>query len=65
MITVNGETARLEENRRLSDFLQEHNYDQQRIVVGLNGTVVPKARYAAVLLQDGDALEVLHLVGGG
>jgi thiamine biosynthesis protein ThiS len=31
----------------------------------MNRTLVPRAAYAATRLADGDAVEIIHFVGGG
>ena len=36
-----------------------------RVAVELNRDIVPRDRWAATLLQEGDRLEVVHFVGGG
>jgi thiamine biosynthesis protein ThiS len=35
------------------------------VVVERNRSVVPRQRFAAELLADGDVLEIVHFVGGG
>ena len=37
----------------------------RRIAVELNREVVPRAAYDSTVLRDGDALEIIHFVGGG
>jgi sulfur carrier protein len=37
----------------------------RRIAVELNRAVVPRADYGAVRLREGDAVEIIHFVGGG
>lgn len=41
------------------------SYDPRHITVECNGDIVPKAAYAATVLQDHDVLEVVRFVGGG
>ena len=36
-----------------------------RVAVELNHDIVPRDRWAATLLHEGDRLEVVHFVGGG
>ncbi len=35
------------------------------VAVEKNGEVVPRAQHATTVLCDGDAIEVVHFVGGG
>ena len=41
------------------------NYDLRRIAVERNCEIVPKAKYAEVVLEAGDVVEVVNFVGGG
>jgi sulfur carrier protein len=36
-----------------------------RVAVELNRDIVPRDRWAATQLNDGDRLEIVHFVGGG
>ncbi len=36
-----------------------------RVAVELNREIVPRARWSATTLQEGDRLEIVHFVGGG
>lgn len=36
-----------------------------RVAVERNGEIVPRDRYAATALAEGDRIEVVQLVGGG
>lgn len=62
---VNGETKKLLEKIPLSEFLQREGYAQEKIAVELNGEIVPRGRYASVILTDADKLEIVSFVGGG
>ena len=62
---VNGKDIVLKENKTLSDFLKENNYNLGRIVIELNGKIVSKNQYTTVNLKDTDVMEVLTFVGGG
>ena len=37
----------------------------RRIAVEVNRMVVPRAEYPSTTLREGDAVEVIHFVGGG
>lgn len=62
---VNGEKLVLTEQISLDRFLQQRQYRTERVVVELNGTIVPKASYDEIILQDKDVLEIVSFVGGG
>ncbi len=62
---VNGKDILLEKNKTLEEFLKGNNYVLGRIVVELNGEIVPKEKYCTINLKDTDVMEVLTFVGGG
>ena len=62
---VNGEPKKLLEKIPLSEFLQREGYAQEKIAVELNGEIIPRSRYASVILTDADKLEIVSFVGGG
>lgn len=64
-ITVNGEGIHLEEVLSLSDFLAARKLDPAKIAVERNREIVQKSLYNDTLLTEGDALEIVHFIGGG
>ena len=51
--------------KRLSEYLEQNQYQVKRIAVELNGDILPKYSYSETMLKDGDRLEVVTFVGGG
>ncbi|MDD6062620.1 MAG: sulfur carrier protein ThiS [Oscillospiraceae bacterium] len=64
MVTINGNALPVA-GQTLSEYLAATDFDPKRIAVERNGDIVPKARYAETVLQDGDTVEVVSFVGGG
>ena len=64
-ITVNGEPRRLPVPATVASLLAVLDLDGKRVAVERNLAIVPKSAYAAQPLAEGDALEVVHFVGGG
>lgn len=62
---VNGETKKLLEKIPLAELLQREGYSSDKIAVELNGEIIPRSRYASVILTDADKLEIVSFVGGG
>ena len=62
---VNGEQIILNEKISLAEFLQQEGYAPEKIAVELNGEIIPRSRYASVILTDADKLEIVSFVGGG
>jgi sulfur carrier protein len=62
---VNGKQVELKERLTLEKFLESNGYALTKVAVELNGKIVPRKEYAATILQDTDALEIVCFVGGG
>jgi thiazole synthase/sulfur carrier protein len=39
--------------------------DMKKVAVERNEEIVPRSRYAETWLSSGDALEIVHFIGGG
>ena len=64
MLRINGNETDAA-GRTVADYLASAGFNPTRIVVELNGDIVPKGRYADTILQDGDSVEVVCFMGGG
>lgn len=64
-IQINGETQKVSSPSTLAELLQSFRMDSKTVVVERNRAVVPRDRLAAVRLEEGDEIEVVHFVGGG
>jgi thiazole synthase len=64
-ITVNAEPRSLPEPSTVADLLRHLGKDPAKLAVEVNRAVVPRAEHAARRLADGDAVEIVTLVGGG
>ena len=62
---VNGQEIILKEEIVLKVYLEQNNYNMERIAVERNGAIVPKSMYSECMLSDSDTLEIVHFVGGG
>lgn len=62
---VNGKETELKSSITLAEFLAAHNYRAELVAVERNGQIVPRTEFGAVVLQDGDELEIVSFVGGG
>ena len=65
MITINGKQIQLTAEMSVADYLEQNNYQINRIAVEMNEEILPKYSYAETMLKDGDRLEVVTFVGGG
>ncbi|KQM64933.1 thiazole synthase [Sphingomonas sp. Leaf17] len=64
-ITVNGEHKRVGAGLSLAALASELGLAPEKIAVERNLEVVPRSTLAQVMVEDGDALEIVHFVGGG
>ena len=64
-ITVNGKPRELAGPEPLPGFLEEAGLDVRLIAVARNGVVLRREEHAATIIQPGDRLEIVHIVGGG
>lgn len=65
MITVNGKQIQLTSEMSVADYLEQNNYQINRIAVEMNEEILPKYSYSDTMLKDGERLEVVTFVGGG
>ncbi len=64
-VIVNDEPRTLDPGATLADLVAVLGLGPRRIAVELNRAVVPRAEYPHTRLADGDAVEIIHFVGGG
>ena len=64
-VVLNGEERRFPGAPTLADLLGELGLDARAVVVELNRRIVRRPELAATRLSDGDAVELVHFVGGG
>ena len=65
MITVNGKQIQLTSEMSVADYLEQNNYQINRIAVEMNEEILPKYSYSETMVKDCDRLEVVTFVGGG
>ena len=56
MITVNGKQIQLTSEMSVADYLEQNNYQINRIAVEMNEEILPKYSYSETMLKDGDRL---------
>jgi thiamine biosynthesis protein ThiS len=64
-IIVNGESRSLPGPASVADLLRHLGLDPRTVVVELNREIVRRLRLDDTALADGDAVELVHFVGGG
>lgn len=64
-IRLNSEPKAVPDPFTVADLLRDLGKDPRKLAVEVNEVVVPRADHAALLLADGDRVEIVTLVGGG
>jgi len=64
-LVINGEDREFSALSSLSDLVVQLGMKADRVAVELNRDLVPRDRWPATTLSDGDKLEIVHFVGGG
>ena len=64
-VVINGEHRRVPAGTSLSQLIAEVGLDPHRVAVERNLEIVPRSTFGEVMVEDGDAYEIVHFVGGG
>jgi thiamine biosynthesis protein ThiS len=64
-ITVNGDPRSAPVGSSVEDLLASFGLHPRMVVVEHNRTILDRARYASVVVSEGDTFELVHFVGGG
>ncbi len=64
-VTLNGEARRVGAPASVAELLAQIGLDGRKVAVERNEAIVPRSAYAETWLAEGDALEIVHFIGGG
>jgi sulfur carrier protein len=64
-IIVNGEEISLPQNSNIDDLIKQLGYQNKRIAIEINESIIPKSKYSSFVLGTKDRIEVINAVGGG
>jgi thiamine biosynthesis protein ThiS len=67
-VTVNGKPRTVSHEgdaMPLPAFLDANKVNPKLVAVAINGDVIEKESYASAVVREGDALEIVRMVGGG
>jgi sulfur carrier protein len=62
---LNGEKLETEAGITVKALLLSLDLGNRRVAVAVNGEISPRTEHAKRVLEDGDAVEVIHAVAGG
>ena len=64
-ITLNGEQKQVGGGMTIARLLQQLAVAPERVAVEVNLTVLTRAQHPATILQEGDQVEIVQIIGGG
>lgn len=64
-LTVNGEARSVPPGSSVTDLLGMIGLAERKVAVERNLEIVPRSQYTTTLLSAGDAIEIVHFIGGG
>jgi thiamine biosynthesis protein ThiS len=64
-IRLNGKTREVAEGISIRQLLDELGLHPMRVAVQRNEDIIKRDRYGEVVLQPGDAVEILTIMAGG
>ena len=64
-ILVNGQKISLPEDSSIEGLIVHLGYQNKRIAIEINESIIPKSNHSSFLLQDLDKVEIINAVGGG
>ena len=64
-VTVNGAAQELPEGLSVRGLLEHLALASGPVAVEINRAIVPRAKHESHVVNAGDAIEIVHFVGGG
>lgn len=64
-VVINGEAREIAAGKSITDLLTDLGLQPQLVVVEHNREILERGKYSDTEVNDGDALELVHFVGGG
>jgi sulfur carrier protein len=64
-LTLNGEARAFDGPMTVAALLATLGLETRKVAVERNAEIVPRSNYAETWLESGDALEIVHFIGGG
>ena len=64
-LTINAESREFPDGLTLAALIGHLGMKADRVAVELNLEIIPRDKWEATQLKDGDRLEIVHFVGGG
>jgi len=65
ILIVNGKELEITNNANANDLINQLGYQDQRIALEVNESIIPKSKHTEFSLNAGDKIEIIKAVGGG
>lgn len=64
-ITLNGSVREVPDHLSASELLAALGLAGKRLALEINREIVPRSRFESHIISPGDAVEIVHAIGGG
>ena len=64
-LQINGKPVELEQPVPLVLYIEGLGVNPRTVAVELNGEIIERSDFAAIVLHEGDKVEIVRMVGGG
>ena len=65
IIQLNGQASEVPGDCSVALLIEQLRYGGRRLAVEINGEIIPRSRFASVLLHENDCVEIVQAIGGG
>jgi len=64
-IQLNGSSYEINNGSNLNELLNNLKIQKNKVAIEVNGEIVEKKKYAHLVLNKNDKVEIVHFIGGG
>lgn len=65
LVKVNGSETEIRDNSSVRELLQSRNLKNDRVIIELNGEIIRREQWESRIVNPGDRLEIIQIIGGG
>ena len=65
IVQVNGKDLEIDSQSTVVTLIIQLGYQDQRIALEVNESIIPKSKHTEFTLNNGDKIEIIKAVGGG
>ena len=64
-IQLNGDPYEINYGTNLNELLNKLKIEENKVAIEVNGEIVERKKYANLILNRDDKVEIVHFIGGG